>query len=205
MATSVGESRRIEWTDLLANFWQLQQARTRWNQQANRKLDRRDVLNQIQSHYSLKHFTVIAQGGPGRESHEGGGQRQAGFWGEGHGLEEIGARVALVEQIEQAIVYRFDRRGDEQASSVFQARQQAAMFQQVLDLDGHVVSQCGKLRMHGAQDGHGVGWTVEEIRVAEGDVLGSHRHLLADVGQHYIPLHDAERAVIHGDYGAMPA
>src|SRR5260370_10652523 len=101
MAQAVGERRRIEWTDLLANFWQLQQARTRWNQQANRKLDRRDVLNQIQSHYSLKQFTVIAPGGPGRESHEGGGQRQAGFSGEGHGVEEIGARRVLVGEIDE--------------------------------------------------------------------------------------------------------
>src|SRR6266446_6020044 len=80
-----------------------------------------------------------------------------------------------------------------------------AVFEQMLDLDGRVVRQSGKLRVQGVYNGHGVAGAVEKIRVTEGDVLRSHGDLLADVGEHDVALHDPKNAVIDGDHRAMPA
>src|SRR5258708_34184073 len=80
-----------------------------------------------------------------------------------------------------------------------------AVFEQMLDLDGRVVRQPGKLRVQGVHNGHGVAGAVEKIRVTEGDMLRSHGDLLADVGEHDVALHDPKSAVIDGDHRAMPA
>ena len=51
----------------------------------------------------------------------------------------------------------------------------------------------------------GVARAVEEIGIAEGDVLGAGGHLLADVGEHHVRLHHAERAAVHRHYGTVAA
>src|SRR5215211_8916689 len=54
-------------------------------------------------------------------------------------------------------------------------------------------------------DAHGVGGAIEEIGVAEGDVLGSGRHLICDVLQHDVRLHDEEPAAVDRDNWAVAA
>ncbi len=76
---------------------------------------------------------------------------------------------------------------------------------QMLDLDGRVIRQTGKLAVHRFDDAHGVGRSVEEIRIAESNVLSPGRDLLADVLQHHLRLNDPKRALIHRHHRTMPA
>ena len=77
------------------------------------------------------------------------------------------------------------------------------MGQQVLDLDRDVVAHVrvpGRKRL---DDPTRVGRAVEEVGVAEGDVLRAGVHLLGDVRHHDIVGHDAQRASVHGHDRAM--
>ena len=59
--------------------------------------------------------------------------------------------------------------------------------------------------MQRVHDAHSVRGTVEEIGIAEADVLGARGHLLANVGEHHFRLHHAETALIYRHHGAMAA
>src|SRR5207247_5571042 len=50
-----------------------------------------------------------------------------------------------------------------------------------------------------------VGRAVQEVRIAEGDVPGSRRHLLADIGHDHGGGHGEEAAAVHGRDGAVTA
>jgi hypothetical protein len=54
-------------------------------------------------------------------------------------------------------------------------------------------------------DAHGVGGTIEEIGVAEGNVLCPGRHLTRDVLQYDVWLHDEEPATVDRDNRAVAA
>ena len=61
------------------------------------------------------------------------------------------------------------------------------------------------LRVHRRDDPQAVGRAVEEVRVAERDVLGAGRDLLPDVGEDHLARHHPEAAVVHRDDGAVAA
>ena len=52
---------------------------------------------------------------------------------------------------------------------------------------------------------HRVAGAVEEIGIAERDVLRARRHLPPDIFEHHFALHDAEDALIYGHHRAVPA
>lgn len=79
------------------------------------------------------------------------------------------------------------------------------MLEQVLDLDRHVIGDIGKLIMQHAHDGDRVCWSVEEIGVAERNVLSSGRNLLADVREDDVALHNPEFPLVNRHDRAMPA
>ena len=75
----------------------------------------------------------------------------------------------------------------------------------MLDLDGDVV---GDLRVRGVQrvdDAHRVRRTVEEIGIAERDVLRRRPRPARDVGEHDVGLHDAELSLVDRHDRAMAA
>src|SRR5207248_727188 len=63
----------------------------------------------------------------------------------------------------------------------------------------------GKFLLQGFDNSQCVPSTVEKVRIAEGDVLRSGRHLLAEVGEHDFAIHYAEHTLVDGDDGAMTA
>ena len=79
------------------------------------------------------------------------------------------------------------------------------MPQQVLDLDGDVVAELREFAVQRLDDGQRVRRPIEEIGIAEGDVLGARIDLAANVFQHDVALHDAENSVVDGHNGAMAA
>ena len=70
------------------------------------------------------------------------------------------------------------------------------MLQQMLDLDRDVVGHVGMRGVQRLDDAHRVRRAVEEIGIAEGDVLGARRDLRRDVREHDVRLHDAELPVV---------
>ena len=79
------------------------------------------------------------------------------------------------------------------------------MLLEMLDLDGRVVGDFGKFGMERFHDPHGVGGTVEEIGIAEGDVARARRDLLPDVFEHHLALHHAKLSLVHRNHGTVPA
>src|SRR5260370_18110796 len=66
----------------------------------------------------------------------------------------------------------------------------------MLDLDCHVVGELGEPAVQQADHGERMSGAVEEIRVAEGDVLCPAGHLLGDVVDHHVRLNHAEPAAL---------
>ena len=79
------------------------------------------------------------------------------------------------------------------------------MIDEVLDLDGRVERDVGKCFVQGAREPQAMGGTVEEVRVAEGDMGRPFSHLLPDVFHHHVHRDDAELSLVHRDHGAVPA
>ena len=61
------------------------------------------------------------------------------------------------------------------------------------------------LGVHRLDDPERMGRTVEEVGVAEGDVLRPGGGLLPDVGENHLAGHDPEAPVVHGNDGTVPA
>src|SRR5437762_11798772 len=79
------------------------------------------------------------------------------------------------------------------------------MLEKVFDLDGDVVSNPRKLAVQRFNKLHRVADAIEKIRITKCDVLRPYRHLLTNVLEHNLAVHDAENAVVNRDDGAMPA
>src|SRR4051812_20422805 len=77
------------------------------------------------------------------------------------------------------------------------------MLQQVFDLDCDVIRYRPMSRVERLDDAHGVRRSVEEIRIAKGDVLRAGADLRGDVGQYHLGLDDAELSVVDRNDWAM--
>ena len=75
----------------------------------------------------------------------------------------------------------------------------------MFDLDRDVVRHRRELSRQTFDDGQCVGRPVEEVGIAEGDVLGAGCDLGGDVRQHDVYWHGAEPPVVNRDDRAMPA
>ena len=79
------------------------------------------------------------------------------------------------------------------------------MGQEVLDLDRGVVGHAGVRRGQPFDQPARVRGPVEEIGVAERDVLRPGVHLRPDVVEHYVQRNGLEAAAIHRHHRAVPA
>jgi hypothetical protein len=75
----------------------------------------------------------------------------------------------------------------------------------MFDFDGHVIGESRKFAMQRFRKSYGVAYTVEKIRVTEGDVLRSSSNLFPNVFQHDFAIHNSEDAVIDGNDRAVAA
>src|ERR1041385_3718281 len=113
--------------------------------------------------------------------------------------------MLLLKPAENCVIERFHGGGHKAASRFAQGGQALRVLQQVFHFDGYVVSDLRVLYVQSRDDPHGVADAVEEIRITKGDVLGSHRHLAANVFKHYLRLDDAKDSVVNRDDGTVPA
>ena len=79
------------------------------------------------------------------------------------------------------------------------------MAEQVLDLDGDVVCDGRELAMQRIHDSRGVRRAVEEVGVAESDVLRARFDLQPDIVDDHLRLDDPEGSTVNRNYRAMPA
>ena len=75
----------------------------------------------------------------------------------------------------------------------------------MFDLDRGIVGDVRVLGVKGPNEPQGVRWAVQEIRIAERNVLRASRYLLRDVGKHNIDRDDSEAALVHRNDWAMTA
>ncbi len=79
------------------------------------------------------------------------------------------------------------------------------VFQQMLDLDRHIVSRCRLLAMKSSHDGDSMADAIEKIRIAESDMLRAGGYLSPDVPKDDAGWHDPEAPLIDRHDGAVPA
>ena len=132
-------------------------------------------------------------------------ERQPGVAAQRDRVHEILLACAPSRASRGRVVDRLDGARDECAARVHEAAEQIAMTQQMLDLDRHVVGDIGVRRMKRLDHAHRVRRAVEEIGIAERDVLGAGRDLRVDVGEHDVRRHDAELAAVDRHHRTMPA
>jgi hypothetical protein len=205
MQPGIDQRSGVERLHHAADLRQLQQPGPLGNEQPDRVLHRRHVLRQAQLVDLGQELQVPRQSGPWSEGDERGAEPDAQVPQRLHGSDEVGPGVPLVEDFQDVLVHRLDRAGQQDAPGVGQDGQPVSMADQVLDLDDDVIGQGGELIVQSLHDGSGVRGAVEEVWVAEADVLGAGRDLLADVGQHDVALHDPELAAVDRHDRAVPA
>ena len=107
--------------------------------------------------------------------------------------------MPLVQERQRAIVHRLDGAGHEETAGLAQPAEQIPVLQQVLDLDGDVVRD-GRMRLvQGLDHAHGVGGTVEEVRITKGDVPRAGGDLRGDIREHHLRLHHAKLPLVDRD------
>lgn len=193
----------IERAGKRANFGELKEARAGGNQQANGELDGRDVFDKRILTEAIEEIEVPFDSGPRSEGDEGRLKSEADFTEEADDGEKIGACVMLFELREDGVVHRFDGAGDEEAAGAAESLQMGGMLEEMLDLNGDVVSEARKILVQGFDERDGVANAIEKIGVAERDVGGAGGDLLANVDEDDVTVHDAENAVVNGNDRAM--
>ena len=109
------------------------------------------------------------------------------------------------EKAQDVVVDRFCRGGDEQAPAAPQLGQQFGVIDEVLDLDGGIEGDVGECFVQRARQPEGMGGTIEEVRVAEGNMGCPFSDLLPDVCHHHVYRDDTELSLVHRDHRAVPA
>src|SRR5580700_9292628 len=144
MLPRIEERFRIKRADVAAHFLQLQQAGAFGNEQANAKLDRRDIFRQGFGLDDAEEIKITLHRRPLRKRNE--------CWMESHAkraegvddIKKVLARVAFVESPEHGVIQIFHGADDEETARVAQRRQMSLVFSQVFDFYGDVVGYAGK-------------------------------------------------------------
>ena len=92
--------------------------------------------------------------------------------------------MPLVEDFQKPVIYGLKGGSDERDAEGCHFRQEVLVFNQVLDLDGGVERDTRVRHGSTAQQIHRQLWGVEEVGVAQRDVLSARRDLLVDIGEH---------------------
>ena len=113
--------------------------------------------------------------------------------------------MALVEDLQNAVVDRLDSTGYEYTSGLTQRRQQSRISKQVLDLYSHVIGQMRVSLMQLCNDFDRMLRTIEKIGGSKSNVLCTGNDLLLNVGKYNFGLDDAKLTAVDWDNWAMAA
>src|SRR5882724_4146576 len=124
---------------------------------------------------------VAVHGRPGRKGNECRMERHAELAETFYDAQKIFARVSFVQKAQDRIIHGLDRADYKKTASIAKRGQVFLIFEQVFDLDGHVVRDSRKFAMKRFDEFYGVTNAVKEIRIAESDVLGAGGHLAPNI------------------------
>jgi hypothetical protein len=174
----------------------LEEQRPGREQETQRVLDRIHVIDERPRFDEVEQVEIAAGGGPGGERDEGRPEREIRLPHELERRHHVGARMALGEIAEDAVVERLHRRDHEGTAERLELREERPMREEVLHLHRHVEGEIGEATVELAQDRHHVPRSVQEVRIAERHVAGSGAHLRRNVGQHDWGRHDEEAPAV---------
>ena len=198
---AIGQRLGVEGLDQIADFLELEQSRARGHEQSDRELNRRDVIDEIQRGNRVHEIAVSVEREPGMKRNERRDDCEPRGAAQGNGLEKIRPRVSLLENRKDSIVQGLNRGRHERAARRSERRQQMTLLQEMFDLDGHVIGDLGVRGVESGHDPERVGWTVEEVGVAKGDMARARSDLGRDVGGDDFGLHQPELSVVDRDDG----
>src|SRR5216684_1555409 len=120
-------------------------------------------------------------------------------------INSSAARTRSNSKYPSIVIHRLHRADHKQASRIAQPRQVLLLLPQMLNLDGHIVSNAGKLGVKRLHQLHRVPYPIKKVRIAKRNVLRTRRHLLPNIRQHHLALHNAKHTVVDRHNRAMPA
>src|SRR3954466_14799280 len=103
------------------------------------------------------------------------------------------------------IIHGLNSRDNEGAPQIFQFWQQVTLLEKMLDFNGSIKGDGGKLPVQGTADAHSMAWTIEEVRVAKGDMLSTLKYLGTYISQDDFGWDSKETSSVDGRDGAMLA
>src|SRR5215510_2242823 len=104
--------------------------------------------------------------------------------------------MSLLQVGEDCVAERLDRRHRKQAAEPSEFREQCPMFEDMLDLSGEIKGQQRELFVQCACNPQGMGWAVQEVGVAERNMLGPQLHQTPDIFQNNLLRNREEPATI---------
>src|SRR5712664_201008 len=120
-------------------------------------------------------------------------------------VQEILACVAFVEEFQNGIVYRLNRTDDEETASIAKSGEMLFVFAQVLDFNRYVVGELREFPVEFLNEFHGVADAVEEVRIAERDMLRAGSRLAANVFENNIAADDSKDTFVYRHDRTVPA
>ena len=201
----VGEAWRVHLAHRVPDLGERQEPQSRGDQEAQGELHRGGGVDEPEGGELGEERAVARQGGPGVEGDEGRREGEARRPRARHQAPDVEGGVALVEAGEDGVVEALHRGGHEQAPGVCQGLHRLRAFQEVGDLHGDVVGELGEAGVECADQRQGVARAVEEVRVAEGQVLRAGGNLLRHVREDHLLGDDAEAPVVDRDHRAVAA
>src|SRR5574341_172250 len=205
MRPGITQSLFVELAAQFPYLWQFKQLGTGRDQESNRQLDRRDIVDEVKFSNQRKQIAIAFHRYPGIERNKSWMQRQTDFSKQSGDLDKVFAGVSFVQNLQNAVVDRFNCAGDKQAARVAEDWQILRGVQEMLNLDRDVVGYVWKFSVHGLDDWDHMTGSIEKIRVTEGDVARARFDLIANICQHHVALHDAELSTVHRDNRTMAA
>src|SRR3981189_872577 len=112
-------------------------------------------------------------------------------------VQEILSCVAFVEEFQNGIVDRLNRADDEETASIAKGGEMPLVFAQVLDFDRYVVGELREFTVEFLNEVHGMADTVEEVWIAERNVLRAGSRLAANVFEHNIAADDPKNTFVY--------
>ena len=201
----IGQQFWIKWANHLPHVFQFEHSRAFRNEQANAKLNRRDIFDEGLPLQHVEQIEIAFQSRPRGKRHKRRVQCHAEPAKSLDDVQEILARVTLIEKFQNRIINGFHRADNKEASRIAKRGEMLLVFAQVLDLDSHVVGEFGKFTMEFLDEFHSMTDAVEKVRIPKRDVLRAGTGLAANVFHDNFAAHNSKDALVHRHDWTMPA
>src|SRR6266404_6313392 len=201
----IGQRLRIKRANHSPHVFQFEHSRAFRDQQANAKLNRRYILDEGLLLQHVEQVEIALHSRPWGKRHKCRMKGHAKFAESLDDVQKILACVAFVEEFQNGIVYRLNRADDEETAGIAKRGEMLLIFAQVLDLDRYVVGELREFPVEFLNEFDGMTDAVEEVRIAERDMLRAGSRLAANVFENNIAADDSKDTFVYRHDRTMPA